>query len=122
MAKKARKKMEEDATAAFEFPAFDEAGFLWKEKEISVATGFAGLFAVLLGVVCWVASTVAGISWEIVFPVGILGVVASAYGIREMRPNSDAYTMGDWAGLIALEFFGWMALWFLLINISPTGL
>ena len=27
MAKKARKKMEEDAVPAFEFPPFDEAGF-----------------------------------------------------------------------------------------------
>ena len=49
MAKKARKKMEEDAVPAFEFPPFDEAGFVWKEYELATATALAGVLALALG-------------------------------------------------------------------------
>jgi len=39
-----------------------------------------------------------------------------------LRTKSAIYTKGDWAGLIALEFFGWLALWFVLLNLSPHAL
>ena len=121
MAKKARKKLEEDAAPAFEFPEFDEAGFIWKEFELSTATGLAGLFALVLGLVTWLASSAVGIAWYIVLPVGIVGVVGTTLLLQRLRSPSHLYTKGDWAGLIALEFFGWLAVWFLLLNIAPAG-
>lgn len=121
MAKKARKKMEEDAVPGFEFPPFDEAGFVWKEYELSIATALAGVIALALGLVTWVLSTI-GLAWFIVLPLGIAGVAGSVFLIQQVRPPAETYTKGDWAGLIALEFFGWLAIWFLLLNISPAGL
>ena len=121
MAKKARKKMEEDAVPAFEFPPFDEAGFVWKEYELATATALAGVLALVLGLVAWILSA-AGLNGYIPFGLGLAGIVGSVFLIQRIRPNSRYYTKGDWAGLIALEFFGWLAIWFLLLNISPTGL
>ena len=118
MAKKARKKMEE-AEPAFEFPVFDEAGFVWKELELTSATALAGLFAVVLGVVTW-AMTVAGLPYYIPFPVGVAGMIGSLFVIQRLRDASYAYTKGDWAGLFVLGFFGWLALWFVLVNLSPS--
>ncbi|HXQ48926.1 MAG TPA: hypothetical protein VN842_04015 [Thermoplasmata archaeon] len=121
MAKKARKKMEEDAIPAFEFPPFDEAGFVWKEYELAAATGLAGLVALVLGLVTW-ALTAVGLPWFLPLSLGFAGLVGSFFLIRGLRPNSGSYTKGDWAGLIALEFFGWVAIWFLLLNIAASGL
>jgi hypothetical protein len=121
MAKKARKKLEEDAGPAFEFPAFDEAGFVWKEYELATATAFAGLFALVIGLVTWALSA-AGLPWFAPLGLGIAGIAGSVFAIQRLRPASRQYTKGDWAGLIALEFFGWLALWFVLLNISPSGL
>jgi hypothetical protein len=119
MAKKARKKLEEDAEPAFEFPPFDEAGFLWKEYELGTATMFAAAMALLLGIVGWALSA-AGLIWPITLAIGFAGVAGGAFVIQRLRPYSYYYTKGDWAGLLALEFFGWFAIWFLLLNISPT--
>lgn len=121
MAKKARKKMEEDAVPAFEFPPFDEAGFVWKEYELATATALAGVLALALGLVCWVLSAV-GLPWFVPLALGFVGVAGGVFLIQRLRPNSSYYTKGDWAGLIALEFFGWIAIWFLFLNISPGGL
>jgi hypothetical protein len=118
VAKKVRRKTE-DEEFAFEFPAFDEAGFVWKEGEMTSATLLAGIFALLLGLVSWVL-TAAGANGFIPLGIGIGVLVASVFAIQKMRPASHLYTKGDWAGLIALEFFGWLALWFLLLNIAPT--
>jgi hypothetical protein len=118
MAKKARKKLEE-AAPAFEFPTFDEAGFVWKELELSGATLLAGLFAVVFGVLSW-GMRIAGLPWFAAFPVGLGGIIASMFVIQRLREASHAYTKGDWAGLFVLEFFGWLALWFVLVNLSPT--
>jgi len=121
MAKKARKKLEEDAEPAFEFPEFDAPGFLWKEFELTGATGLAGLFAILLGVMGWLC-TAAHLNGFLPLGVGIAALVGTAFLIQKLRPKSSAYTKGDWAGLIALEFFGWMAVWFLLLNLLPAGI
>ncbi len=121
MAKKARKKMEEDAIPAFEFPTFDEAGFVWKEYQLATATALAGLVAIVLGLVSWLM-TAAGLNGFIPFGIGIAGMAGSVFLIQRIRPNSTHYTKGDWAGLLALEFFGWIAIWFLLLDIAPVGL
>jgi|HubBroStandDraft_1064217.scaffolds.fasta_scaffold92858_2 putative Mn2+ efflux pump MntP len=121
MAKKARKKLEEDAEPAFEFPEFDAPGFLWKEYELLSATALAGVIALLLGVMGWAFVSVYPNAWP-PLGVGLIGLVGSVFLIQRLRPKSSAYTKGDWAGLIALEFFGWMAVWFLLLNVLPGGL
>lgn len=116
MAKKMRKKMEE-ATPPFEFPEFDEPAFVWKELELSSATLLAGLFAIVFGVLSW-AMTVAGLPYYVPLPVGVVGTIGSLYLVQRLRENSHAYTKGDWAGLFVLVFFGWLALWFVLVNFS----
>jgi hypothetical protein len=118
MAKKVRRKSE-DEEFTFEFPAFDEPGFVWKESELTSATLVAGIFALLLGLVSWFL-TAAGANGFIPLGIGIGVVVASVFAIQRLRPTSSFYTKGDWAGLLALEFFGWLALWFLLLNIAPS--
>ncbi|MGP8072151.1 MAG: hypothetical protein ACLPZM_03355 [Thermoplasmata archaeon] len=117
MAKKARKKMEE-AEPPFEFPPFDEPGFVWKELELTAATALAGVFAVILGVISW-GLTLAGIPWFGPFVIGVGGMIGGLLLIQRIRSASYAYTKGDWAGLFFLGFFGWLALWFVLVNLSP---
>jgi hypothetical protein len=121
MAKKARKKLEEDAEPAFEFPTFDEAGFVWKEYELAAATVYAAVFALVIGLATWALSA-AGVNGFIPLALGLAGIVGSVFAIQWLRPTSRTYTKGDWAGLIALEFFGWLALWFVLLNLAPGGL
>jgi len=116
MAKKARKKLEEDAEPPFEFPEFDEGAFVWKEFELDSATLLAGLVALGVGVLSS-GITLAGLPWFVAFPVGLAGVILGLFGVRRIRPTSHAYTKGDWAGLFILEFFGWLALWFVLVNL-----
>jgi hypothetical protein len=121
MAKKVRRKLEEEEEAAFEFPVFDEVAFVSKEFELTFALALAGAFAVLFGVLSW-ALSVSGLSGYIVFPLGLFLVALSPFIIRRLRTRSSIYTKGDWAGLIALEFFAWLALWFVLLNLSPSAL
>jgi hypothetical protein len=120
VAKKARKKLEEEEPA-FEFPAFDELAYIKKEYELAGGLGLASIIAVLLGLLGWVMS-VGGIPFYGPFLVGLGGLIASPYVIRGLRKGSSLYTKGDWAGLLALEFFGWLALWFVLLNVSPHAL
>jgi len=121
VAKKVRRKLEEEEEASFEFPVFDEVAFVNKEFELTFALLIAGAFTIFLGVLGW-ALTVAGIPWFGTFPIGILLLALSPFLIRSLRRKSSIYTKGDWAGLIALEFFGWLALWFVLLNLSPHAL
>jgi hypothetical protein len=118
MAKKVRRKLEEEEEAAFEFPVFDEMAFVTKEFELTTALALAGVFAVLLGIVSWVLTT-SGLGWYIVLPLGIFLLAVTPFVIRRLRVKSSTYTKGDWAGLLALEFFAWLALWFVLLNLSP---
>ena len=118
MAKKVRRKLEEEEAAAFEFPVFDEKAFVAKEFEMMWPVALAGLVAILLGILGW-ALTAAGMFAAIPWVLGFLGILASPFLIRRMRAKSSLYTKGDWAGLIALEFFGWLAIWFVLLNLSP---
>jgi len=119
MAKKARRKLEEEEAAAFDFPVFDEVAFVTKEFELASALAVATALALFLGLVVWFL-TYSHLGWYIPFPLAILGVILSPYVIGRLRPRSHLYTKGDWAGLIALEFFGWIALWFVLVNLMPA--
>lgn len=121
MAKKARRKLEDEEEDAFEFPVFDEAGFIKKEFELTYALALAGVITVLLGVLGWVM-TVVGIPWPGALAIGALLVALSPFLIRRLRPQSSTYTKGDWAGLLACEFFGWLAIWFVLLNLSPHAI
>lgn len=118
MAKKVRRKLEEEQEPAFEFPPFDEAAFAEKEFELTYALLLATAITVVMGGLSW-ALSVSGLYWYIVFPIGILILILSPYIIRSVRSKSKIYTKSDWAGLLALEFFGWLALWFVLLNLSP---
>jgi hypothetical protein len=115
VAKKVRQKPE-DAAPAFEFPAFDEVAFVAKESEMTLAMIVALAITFVLGAISW-ALTSQGVDWYGPFAVGVIGLIVSPTLIGRLRPKSTTYTKGDWAGLLALEFFGWLALWFVLVNV-----
>lgn len=119
MAKKVKRKLEEEAEPAFEFPAFDETAFVTKEFEMTGALALTATLTAVLGIVSWALSA-SGLSVWVPLGLGLLGVIASPFLIRRLRTRSAMYTKGDWAGLLALEFFGWLALWFVLLNLAPT--
>lgn len=119
MAKKVRRKLDDEQEEAFEFPVFDEKAFVTKEFELTYATALACAIAIAIGVLSWVLS-VEGFPWWAVLGIGFLLVALGPFLIRWARPRSSTYTKGDWTGLIALELFGWLALWFVLQNLSPT--
>jgi hypothetical protein len=121
MAKKVRRKLEEEEAEAFEFPTFDEGAFATKEYELTYAVALACVITVLMSILSWVLS-VSGFYWYIVFPLGlvILGLTPTIIG--RLREKSSLYTKGDWAGILALEFFGWLALWFVLQSLSPNAI
>jgi len=120
MAKKVRRKLEEEEAAAFEFPVFDETAFVRKEFELGMGLALAGMLAVVAGLACW-ALTIGGLPWYLPFLLGLLVVAVTPILIGRVRPSTSIYTKGDWAGLIALVFFAWLALWFVLLNISLTS-
>jgi hypothetical protein len=118
MAKKARRKLEDEEEAGFEFPTFDEEQFAQKEFELGSGLLLVGLITFAIGVLAW-ALSVAGLPWYVPFPIGLLVIGVSPVIVSRLRKLSSLYTKGDWAGLIAFEFFGWLALWFLLMNVAP---
>jgi hypothetical protein len=119
MAKKARRKLEDEEEEAFEFPVFDEKGFATKEFELGSGLLLVGLITVVIGLVSWVISTL-GVTVWVPLGLGILVIALSPFLIQRLRTLSTLYTKGDWAGLLAMEFFGWFAIWFLLLNLAPT--
>src|SRR5580700_2380731 len=105
MAKKARRKLEEDAEAnEFTFPEFDERKFLRHEYEQTVATGLAIATAIALGFVSWAIDR-AGLPLVIPVVVAIAAIVFSPFLFRRLRESAGEYTKGDWAGLILTEAF-----------------
>jgi len=118
VAKKVRRKLEEEEEDAFEFPTFDEAAFASKEFELTYGQLASCGIMIAMGVLSW-ALSVSGLFWYIVFPIGLVVLAVSPYIIGRMRSRSVLYTRGDWAGLLAFEFFGWLALWFVLQSLSP---
>ncbi|MCI4317914.1 MAG: hypothetical protein L3J96_05190 [Thermoplasmata archaeon] len=121
MAKKAKRKLEEDeANASFEFPEFDERKFIVHEFEQSWAIAIAFALSGLLGALSYLIDRV---NLPLIFPVVVgVGLVAlSPFLILRIRPLASEYTKGDWAGLILTEFFGWLGIWFLLLNVLPIS-
>lgn len=117
MAKKARKKVGDDPEhPAFRFPEFEIEKFLQHEFEQTFAVLVALVLAVVLGVVSWAIDR-AGLPDVIPVVLGIAGIAFSPYLIQRLRRDSGEYTKGDWAGLILVEAFGWLGLWFLLLNV-----
>jgi len=114
MAKKARKKGEEEE--AFEFPEFDERAFLRHEFGQFYATMLAFAFGVIDGAAAWAVGD-ASQSVLVAFGAGVALVVGAAYAIRRIRADATDYTRGDWASLIALMFFSFLGIWFLLADL-----
>ena len=118
MAKKVRRRPDEEAEEnAFDFPVFDEKAFAAKEFELTGATAIGGLIALLIGVLAWQA-TGAGLPWYVPFPLGLLVSVLSPWFVGRLRAGATTFTKGDWAGIVALEFFGFLAVWFVLVNVA----
>jgi hypothetical protein len=116
VAKKVRQKPDEAKEAAFEFPEFDTKKFTTKEFELTGALVLASAMALVLGAMSW-AATSYHLPWWVPFPIGLLVLVLSPTVIGRLRSRSDLYTKSDWAGLLALVFFGWIAVWFVLVNV-----
>jgi hypothetical protein len=124
VAKKARKKLEEDAEAgSFQFPEFDEHAFIEHENEQTIATGFALLLAVVLAAVSFgIDRGLAGFSqptlqWLVPMAVSIGAIAFSPLILQRFRGDAPEYTRGDWASVILLEVFGWLGFWFLLSDV-----
>jgi hypothetical protein len=113
MAKKGRQKIEEEKATAFEFPVFDETGFIRHELDLSWATVIALTLAFLLGVLGAVVVHI-GLPYTVSIAIGVLGLAAVPSTIQTVRHSREVYTKGDWAGIIAVAFFVWVGVWFLL--------
>jgi hypothetical protein len=121
MAKKAKRKLDEDgAIKPFEFPEFDEWKFLHHEYEQTVATAIAITIAAVLGIVSWAMDRV-GLPLIVPVVFSIAFVVFSPYFFQRVRESALEYTKGDWAGLILTEGFGWLGVWFLLLDVLRVG-
>ena len=122
MAKKVRPKADnEDAAPAFAFPVFDEAAYIKKEFEVTRGMAIAGLLAVAVGVVSW-AGTSAGLPWFVQVVFGVAGMGSLYPVVHALHPRAHVFTTGDWAGFFAVVFFGWLAVWFMLLNLVPVTL
>lgn len=124
MAKKARKKLEEDAEiSSFQFPEFDERTFIAHEFEQTIATGFAVALAVGLAGLSFAldrglsAYSQPTLQWLVPLAVSIVVIAISPLIILRLREGSPEYTRGDWASVILLEIFGWLGFWFLFSDV-----
>jgi hypothetical protein len=124
MAKKARKKLEDDAEASsFQFPEFDEPAFMAHEFEQTIAMGFALVVAVALAAVSFALDRgLSGFSqptlqWLVPLAVSIGVIAFSPLILRRLRTGAPEYTRGDWATVILLEVFGWLGFWFLISDV-----
>jgi len=121
MAKKARRKLEEEEEAhSFQFPEFDELKFILHELEQSWALAIAFILTVGLAVVSWALDRLASGLAFVPFILGIGLIAFSPSLIQRLRPLAHEYTRGDWAGLIVIEVFGWLGLWFLFLSVAPV--
>jgi hypothetical protein len=119
MAKKVRRRLEEEEAAkSFEFPVFDDVAFVSHEFELTYATALGALLALAEGLLSW-AFSVVGLPWFAAAIVAPAMIIASPFLILRLRSRAIEYTKGDWAGLIVIQLFGWLALWFLFLNLSP---
>jgi hypothetical protein len=113
MAKKVRTRIEEKETPSFEFPVFDEKTYVRHELELTWATVIVVAVAILLGILSYLVART-GLPAAIAAVVGVVGIVASPPLVQRIRESAGSYTKGDWAGLIAVELFLWLGIWFML--------
>jgi hypothetical protein len=120
MAKKARRKLEEDEEYnSFQFPEFDDGKFLAHEFEQTYATAIAFAIVGIMAVVSYLVDrSTAPPVIAVVAAIAIL--VVAPFLIQRLRPLAGEYTKGDWAGLIVMMVFGWLGLWFVLLNVFPV--
>ena len=119
MAKKVRRNPEEeDPEKSFQFPPFDQQAFLNREFEQGRAMWIAVGFAGLLGGLSYLINRL-GLLLVLPIVLGITVVALSPFLIQRLRAKARKYTRGEWAGLILLELFGWLGIWFLLLNVFP---
>jgi len=118
VAKKARRRLDEQAEEnAFDFPVFDETAFAAKEFQLTGAVVASGGLALLLGALSWFCTS-QHLGWYVPFPIAFLIVLLSPWFLGRLLTGSTLFTKGDWAGLLALEFFGFLAVWFVLVNVA----
>ena len=115
MAKKVRPKSEEEA-GGFEFPEFDESKFVHHEFEQTVATALAFVLGLVFAGLSFALGAL-NITFVLPLVGGLAGIVASPYLIGRLRPLATEYTRGEWAGLLLLEIFSWLGIWFLLTDV-----
>jgi hypothetical protein len=122
VAKKARRKAEEreEESHLFQFPEFDEFKFILHELEQSMALAVAFVITVGLAVLSWAYDRTTTTFLFLPLLVGIGVIAFSPTVIQRLRPQAHEYTKGDWAGLIVVEFLGWLGLWFLFLNVAPV--
>lgn len=113
MAKKVRARIEEKEENTFEFPVFDDRTFVRHELELTWATIIVVAVAILLALLSYAVSRTA-LPVAIAAVIGVVGVAASPSLVQRIRESAGSYTKGDWAGLIAVELFLWLGVWFLL--------
>ncbi len=120
MAKKAKRKLEEDDEyKSFQFPEFDDTKFLAHEFEQTYATAIAFGVAGAMAVVAYLIDR-ANVPAVVAVVASILILLSAPFLIQRLRPLSTEYTKGDWAGLIVMMLFGWLGLWFVLLNVFPV--
>ena len=127
MAKKARKKLEEDAEiGSFQFPEFDVRTFIAHEFEQTIATGFAVVVAVALALLSvGIDRGLAPYSQPVLqglvpFVISVIVIASSPLILGRLRRDAPEYTRGDWASVILLEIFGWLGFWFLFSDVFGT--
>jgi hypothetical protein len=125
LAKKARKKLEDDAEiASFQFPEFDERTFIAHEFEQTIATGFAIVIAVGLAALSFAIDRAFApysqptLQWIVPLAVAAGVIAFSPLLIGRLRADAPEYTRGDWASVILLEIFGWLGFWFLFTDVA----
>ena len=118
MAKKVRRRPDEETDEkAFEFPVFDEAAFAAKEFRLTAAVALASAVAVLLGALAWFCTS-SHLPWYVPFPIAFLLILVSPWYLERLLTGAETFTKGDWAGLVFTEFFGFLAVWFVLVNLT----
>lgn len=120
MAKKVRQNPVAVEETKFQFPVFDEKGFIAHELELTYGMAMAVVWAIVAGVLAAGVGTflarsegsTVGISAAV--GAGLVVILTSFVVFPQLRSSVATYTKSDWAGLVALEIFGWIGIWFLL--------
>lgn len=120
MAKKVRKKPDElEEYRSFHFPEFNEGQFLTHEFDQMSGTLASIAIAAGLGVASFFISHI-GIPY-VPIVLAIVVVFFSPMLIRRIHRPTTPFTKGEWAGFFLMEIFGWLGIWFLLLNLYPAS-